>query len=340
MQKTSMGDHAPPRPLFIPGMPKSGTTFLTHSLLECGAARDYKSLHKEIHLFSSRTAEPSAEAFFAHFESSSKAEWACDATPTYIFDPSAIERIHAAFDPAPLFIICLRERVDQIFSWYVHFTLNRLIPDFWAKSDFAEIQEPDLFGPLPNYRAMFARSAPGIRRCIELFGRERILTFNHHRDYSAESGFWDILSDRIGYPCPPHPTVKWHQDFLPEAIYFEAPTERFIDGRLYQFAQGDLLVVAGHASRLYRDVSPDRGHAVMDGCAKMMTSLEDGTISVIKSIIYDDFLESLDLLDVPREQMPPPSTRTLKRAQLPQTALEDVSSRPFHWTAGQSEPRV
>jgi len=337
-RKSSMGDHASPRPLFILGLPKSGTTFLTHSLLACGAARSYKNVHKEIHLFSSGRAEPSANTFFAHFESNSRAEWACDATPTYIFDPSAIERIHATFETAPLFIICLRERIEQIFSWYVHFTLNSLVPDFWAKTDFTEIQEPDLFGPLPNYRSMFARSAPGIRRCIELFGRERILTFNHHQDYSAESDFWSILSDRIGGPCPPHPTVKWHQDFLPEAIYFEAETERLIDGRLYRFARGDLLIVAGLFSKLYRGVSPVRGHAVMEGCAKMMTSLEDGTISVIKSIIYEDFLESLDLLDVSREQIPLPSRRTLKRARLAQTALDDVPSRPFHWGEDQDVP--
>ena len=330
-----MGDHVSPRPLFILGMPKSGTTFLTHSLLECGAALNYKSRHKEIHLFSSWASDPSAEKFFNYFEGNSEAKWACDATPTYIFDLSAIEKIHATFETAPLFIICLRERVDQIFSWYVHFTLNRLVPDFWAKNDFSEIREPDLFGMLPNYRTMFARSAPGIRRCIELFGRERILVFNHHRDYSEKSHFWENLSNSIGYSCPPHPTVKWHQDFLPEAIYFEAPTEMSINGRLYEFSQGDLLIVAGHASKLYRGVSPDRGHAVMNGCAKMMTSLEDGTISVIKSIIYDDFLESLDLLDVAREQIPPPVTRTLKRARLPQTVLENVPSRPFSWASGQ-----
>jgi len=70
----------------------------------------------------------------------------------------------------------------------------------------------------------------------------------------------------------------------------------------------------------------------------MMTSLEDGTISVIKSIIYEDFLESLDLLDVSREQIPLPSRRTLKRARLAQTALDDVPSRPFHWGEDQDVP--
>jgi len=328
-RKTWTDGHTSPRPLFIPGLPKSGTTFLTHSLLESGAVRSYKTVHKEIHLFSSGRADPSEEAFLAHFESGARAEWACDATPTYIFDPSAIERIHATFETAPLFIICLRERVDQIFSWYVHFTLNSLVADFWAKSDFTEIQEPDLFGPLPEYQAMFVRSAPGIRRCIELFGRECILTFNHHRDYSTDSSFWEVLSNRIGHDCPPHPTVKWHQDFLPEAIYFDAPTERLINGRLYQFERGDLLIVAGIFSKLYRGVPPERGRAVMDGCAMMMTSLEGGTISAIKSIIYDDFLESLDLLGVPRDQIPPPATRVLKRAQLCETALEDIPSRPY-----------
>lgn len=330
-----MSNNASPRPLFILGMPKSGTTFLTHSLLECGAALNYKSLHKEIHLFSPWASTPSADKFFDYFESNAGATWACDATPTYIFDPSAIEKIHATFETAPLFVICLRERVDQIFSWYVHFTLNELVPEFWAKKDFAEIEEPNLFGNLPNYRAMFARSAPGIRRCLELFGRDRILVFNHHRDYSSEFGFWERLSDRLGFSCPPHPTVKWHQDFLPEAMYFETSGEWLINGRWYDFAQGDLLMVAGHASKLYRGVSPKRGHAVMEGCAKMMSSLEDGTISVIKSMIYEDFLESLDLLDVPREDMPSPSTRTLKRARLLETAIENLPSRPFCWEAGQ-----
>lgn len=320
------------RVLFIPGMPKSGTTFLTHSLLHSGAICQYTGVPKakEIRHFNLPRNKVSRDQFLQSFLPGKNHQWKCDATPVYIYDENTVDSINEILGNDEVhFIICLRERVRQIYSWYVHFTINRLIFDFWEKSCFENLETPSLFQNNSHYSIMFKPLYPSIDKMISIFGENCISIFNHHSDYHEDSPFWNSLSERLGAECRPHPTFTWSQNFIPEVYFFDKPQAKIIDGREYFFSTGDLLVAAGPRTRLFRGLTQDRGRNVIRTFNQAITKLDHGEINVIKNIVYEDFEKSLDALGVSINNFPEPAPLTLSRAEIASSSLEEVPSTPI-----------
>jgi len=135
------------RSIIIPGMPKSGTTFLYHVLQENGLISGYSSptFTKETGFFLNHQS-PTRESFNSIFDQADHEKWKLDATPSYIYDPNIVDRISEINGKTDqlVFIICLRQRVEQIFSWYIHFISHHLIFGSWASHGFSNSQPFEL----------------------------------------------------------------------------------------------------------------------------------------------------------------------------------------------------
>lgn len=108
---------------FIIGAQKCGTTALATFL------REAHSIHlpakKELHFFDDEAVDwsrPTLEAYHAHFDARrSGALWG-EATPSYIYWPGALERIHA-YNASARLIVILRDPVARAFS---HWRMQRV----------------------------------------------------------------------------------------------------------------------------------------------------------------------------------------------------------------------
>jgi hypothetical protein len=296
------------RLLVIPGMPKSGTSFLYKSIMEND--KTFATLDsKEPNIFgrTSLTERDIEEISLA----GDSAMWTVDATPVYIYQPVVAERMATVRNPGDeiKFVVCLRQRVDQVFSWYIHHAIHHLIFDLWEKNGFAQTVPHQLSITNPSPHFLFAPIFPFLNRLIQDFGQENILVFNHHLDYNEESPFWKNISDFLGTPIEKHATFFWTQNELPAVLYFEANETREIDGVVVSFRKGDLVIATKKKTKLYRNIEAATGRRVVSHLGALTRSLTNGTISSIQSIVEDDFNRSLDALGISEQEFPGPTEK-------------------------------
>ena len=164
MDRLAPRPDAPAAPLpnfLIVGAQKAGTTWLAASL---GAHPDaFVCPEKELYFFT-REYERGIDWYARHFRDGAEFALRGEATPGYLSDPRAPERIHACLEDVKL-IASLRHPVDRAYSafWH-HLTKGRLA----RGSRFSEALESDAFEirsrgryaeALERYFALFSSDA-------------------------------------------------------------------------------------------------------------------------------------------------------------------------------------
>ncbi|WP_300074635.1 hypothetical protein [uncultured Ruegeria sp.] len=317
------------RALFVPGMPKSGTTFLVYSLLGRGVISPYSGSRpeKEISLFHQQSGLTNRARFLDSFAPDDEHQWLCDGTPQYIFDPISLDRIvDSCAGDEIRFVICLRERVQQVFSWYIHFCIHQLVNGIWFQSGFKQNPAPELYNPDGIFDFLYKPISPFVRKALDMFGRESITVFNHHTDYSESAPFWGQLSESLGYDCSPTSRIRWHQNYFPELLYFDRPGRKIVQGREYQFQPGNLVLVAGRFSKVFRDVEYEHGMSAASSFATAVNSLDEAGIDYIRSQVYSDFEEALSLLGLSISDFPEPKPTQTYRPLLDPADLTELQS--------------
>jgi len=121
--------------LFIPGAPKSGTTSLYFWLSQ--HPQIYFPSIKEPHFFAEdlniRIIIDKKSYFDLYkINSSSNIKYLGDASTFYLYSKVAIKKIETSI-PNPLYIVCLRNPVDLVYSFYLQqlFDGNEHIENFW-----------------------------------------------------------------------------------------------------------------------------------------------------------------------------------------------------------------
>lgn len=187
--------------VFVVGAQKAGTTSLHSYLVQhpeiAGATV------KELHFFDSESQySKGANFYLSHFPFFTSAKYAIDATPAYLYNHDAAERIYA-FKPEAKIIILLRDPVSRAFSAFnmykqllgkSHFKANLLRHGENGKDSFympiAEgLTDPEIGAFLDREIAMIHGQengkepslirrgiyAPQIKRYTDLFGRDKVL---------------------------------------------------------------------------------------------------------------------------------------------------------------------
>jgi hypothetical protein len=160
------------RPDFlIAGFSKCGTTGLLHNLARhpSVATNPRRAGTSEIHFFN-RDAnwQRGLDWYFAQFPD---AQVAGEKTPSYVYDPKAMQRIAQSL-PGVKLILCLRNPVDRLYSWYHHKVLRdkRASAARWPLGRFREFHELEAYDPALTgcYDVLIEKNV------LPLFPRERI----------------------------------------------------------------------------------------------------------------------------------------------------------------------
>jgi hypothetical protein len=181
----------------ILGAPKSGTTSLSAWL---SAHVDvFVPPQKELNFFNSADRWAEGLEWYAGELAGGGERMAGEATPTYLHDPDAAERI-ASTIPNARFIALLREPVDRAWS---HYTYDRDL-DLRATPPFEEIAasagEPDEHRYLTQ-----GRYVRHLRRYASLLSRDQILVlwFDDLRDRPEVT--WRAACEHLGLTAEPVP---------------------------------------------------------------------------------------------------------------------------------------
>jgi len=112
--------------LVIPGMARSGTTYLYHALGD--HPEIVTPVRKETNFFGPRYGR--GPTWFASlFEETPRLRWAADISPTYFNDADCIDRIHIWNGPVRL-VMGVRDPVDYAVSLYEHLeAIGQSVPD-------------------------------------------------------------------------------------------------------------------------------------------------------------------------------------------------------------------
>jgi len=313
--------------IIIPGCAKSGTTFLFESLTESNAIypSDRSSVKwKELNIFGEQTA--SIDEFASHYRVNSSGRYLCDATPIYLTSPKYIRSIYNHPELTEVkFIICLRERCEQIFSWYLHNLATHLIRKdskspgrLRFASLFDTISTPGLMG------LAWKPIAPAIHEILTLFGSNAVVTFNHHKDYDSQSEFWNRASEFLNVRLAPNRDFHWSEFFCPRVRYFNKTRSETINGKEITFDAGDLLFVAGKKSRLWHGISERAAFEVLEAASHFTREVYRQDIVTSCPEIIEDFHSVLNLLQLDMKDFPATDHLVAKEALLDSNALDKL----------------
>jgi hypothetical protein len=165
----------------IPGEARCGSTTLWDLLARHPDV--YFPAEKELHYFSSYRVEPSAEReqvrrdeYLSLFADAAPRQRCGEATPNYLFDAGACERIRAAAPQVRLLVI-LRDPVARAWSHYWHQVRRGRDPLGFEQALEAEAGRIDAGDPLARSRFSYlsrGRYVESLRRYESAFGRDAL----------------------------------------------------------------------------------------------------------------------------------------------------------------------
>lgn len=172
----------------IVGAMRSGTTSMARWLGEHPDV--FMAPNKEVHYFD-RKYDRGRSWYASHFANASVESAVGEATPNYLYNEAALERI--AHDlPTASVIILLRDPITRAFSHY-HHRLSRGEEDL-SFDDAIEAEQERLMSPDESIRAHYSYVDRGrylnqVKRVLQLFSREDVLIqlFENLRDHPAST---------------------------------------------------------------------------------------------------------------------------------------------------------
>lgn len=191
----------------IVGVQKAGTTTLAWALRQhpdvCRPPR------KEVHFFDDEDYDWESPDYARDYTAPRRAtrhRMVGDATPTYLFWPHALERMHAYQPDLPLIAI-FRDPLERLFSHWAHLRARVMPWVDWPKfiRRFAEPSLPvELPAGIPPVRygqmAGIARGYYGqqLQRGLSIFPREQWLLLEFRQMFADFSGTLDSATDHLG----------------------------------------------------------------------------------------------------------------------------------------------
>ena len=171
---------------FIIGVQKGGTTALADYLREHPGIQ--LSRVKEVHHFDDEThvdwAAPTHERLHTHFDWTVRNVVRGEATPIYLYWPSALPRLQR-YNPLAKLIVALRHPAFRAFShWQMERERGEDAASFeWAISEQGRARVQDAAGGVHRIYSYVERGfyAPQLRRLLELFPREQVHFFRTDR---------------------------------------------------------------------------------------------------------------------------------------------------------------
>jgi len=210
--------------LFLAGVQKCGTTSLFHYL--AGHPQLQAPRRKEIHFFDDETVDWRRRDFgalHACFDGGGEGRLRFDATPIYLFWPSALERIKA-YNPRARLILLFRDPIERAYS---HWRMERLrgaedLPFSEAIRDGrARLPGGDLIHGNWRDRSYVERGFYGaqLARALSLFPKAQVLVLasedlrqRHAATLDRVAGFLGIapfppVAARLENQAPPSPLL-------------------------------------------------------------------------------------------------------------------------------------
>jgi hypothetical protein len=196
-----------------------------------------------------------------------------DATPAYLFWPSALPRMHA-YDPQMRLMAVFRDPIERSFSqWAMERTRHLGYPDLpEAIATYADEPLPstDVDSPTPRelQRALFSRSLYGaqLERALALFPENQWRMFEFRAFLSEPGRHLDAATDLLGIPRYAAYPQETQRMATPEANEGTAPSVADVERLVTRYA--DDLALFEQLSHVDTSAWPTR-------------QTLDGTLSVV-----------------------------------------------------------
>jgi len=281
--------------LIVPGLPKSGTTFLYSQLSKQTGHFNVPTERKEIDYFRRGS---NYDEYVGLFNTTDEEKAFLDASPLYldnIVENSA--RINECTTGHDLkFVVCIRNPLERIYSHYLHdIAQNFLIMGQGIHSIYMPSVISRYFYPL----------APRVKYLLDQYGRENTLGFSFTNKNDAVENmlreFTGLSSDwQFDFNSNPSPGFTSPRVYYSETEDLNIP----ISGKLYVLPKKTMLLINRQFSALYRDISPRIGNNIMNNQAfldRSFSSEELGEQSCRR--IWDDYCEVLELLNMDKQDI-------------------------------------
>lgn len=316
--------HPDVRLVVIPGLPRSGTTYLFHQLLTRNPGLFNSARRKEHHFFDEAG---DVERFKSFYGECDPDKLYMDASPAYLTRQTpAIPNILDFGARETRFILCLRHPVDQLYAHYIHD-----IKAHWARRQFGDDVARSLFTQqvLRQYLAMRAEA---IERIVEGVGAENVCAVNFHQDLPRPDRLTTKLSAFLGERLEPLPDeVVGPGGQLPYYLYGGDAGTEIADGEaLLRVPPRALLLVNNKESDLWEDVDPHTAERLALGAMTWARELGGEQFQVLERAFQDDWSRLLDLLGLDAADFAVDHELRARPARLsPEIAARLAVSRPL-----------
>jgi hypothetical protein len=278
--------------LVSPGLPRSGTTYTFHSLIDGdnrGVFNAPKS--KEMNFFSnSSNYDELLECFNEH----DKTKFFIDYSPSYFVGCNdSLDRMSALKNEIDFkFILHLRHPLDQMYAHYLHdikaHISKREMGDNVGYSFFSEKS-------LKKYSALRVNA---IKNLIKNFGDDNVLAINFYKDLSNPGLMTKKISSFLNVDLTEFPSqVVSPGGWLPYYIYGgESGVEIFIGDKLKAVPRKSLLLVNGDHSMIWHDVDRNVAVNLIEGSASWTREVTTLQFDKLFESFSDDWNETMDIL--------------------------------------------
>lgn len=290
------GDDGPAMKLVVvPGLPRSGTTYVFHQLLTRNPELFNSALQKESHVFEKPSGPDDVKVFFGEHDPS---KWYMDASPGYLIGQAdAIPNILAFPAAEKKVVLCLRNPVDQLFAHYLHD-----IKAHWALRQFGDDVARPLFATSTLKRYLSMRAA-AITALVEGVGRENVLVVNFHRDLPDPEGLTAKFSSFFGHDLSPLPSeVIGPGGQLPQYVYGGSRgLEIAVGERLLFVPPRAMLLQNNRESAFWPELPEDVAATLLRGSSTWTREVTPEQFALLADAFAEDWGRSLTVLGLAEE---------------------------------------
>ena len=275
--------------LIVPGLPKSGTTFLYSQLSAQTGNFNIPSDRKEIDYF--RRGQ-SIDEYKKLFASNDERKVYLDCSPQYADDIDRnSEHIKNCLEGHEVQIVfCMRNPFERMYSHYLH--------DIAQNFQIMGQAPHSIYMPSVMSRYIYPL-ASRVEHYIEKFGHENVHGFSFENQSSSTEKIIRVYADlpenwAFDYSKNPSP------GFTSPTTYYSNDSDLTIEisGSLYVLPKNDMLVANRQFSTLHRHISPQIGNNIMKNIAFIDREFDGSKFKESADIIWNDYEKALELLNM------------------------------------------
>ena len=219
--------------LAIAGVQKAATSTLFRMLVDHPDVVGGPSKEMRFFLDNDRDWTSPDYADYARVNPDGRRRWALDATPAYVYWPSALQRMRA-YDPDMRLILSVRDPVERGFSqWAMERQRDSAFPDLrvavrrFGDAPLPGVDDTDYAGRRSGRESLLARGLYGeqLARGLELFRRDQWCVLDFAGFVRDPAATMDVLTDFLGLERFVSPPQLRHRMSTPPENTGAAPTE-------------------------------------------------------------------------------------------------------------------